>query len=269
MIDYEFFAKHHSMNKKDLIADIDSTLDKILKYAQTDPNHSYAYYSVLKSLLEDLKKKINSVTLMEHLEDGWCYDWGVNYNGADLQLVHYTLYDGYPVEPALAELDQAFQIIFVPTKLLTVNEFASLHGVEVVTVRQWIRRGKIRTAKKYGNEWRIPALTDTPKRGYTSACYEWTDTFSGLPEDLIYLDEYCRALITQDDDDKKVFYVFLFNEPAVDGIRTAAKTLKCTAAERERIELAIISQPSVRYVQNHMDGIWIDLMGIYKNRGDE
>lgn len=78
MIDYDFFIKHHSMNKSDLIEDIDSTLEKILLHAETDPNHSYAYYSTLKNLLENLKDKILSSTLMEQLENGWCYDWGVN-----------------------------------------------------------------------------------------------------------------------------------------------------------------------------------------------
>ena len=269
MIDYDFFIKHHSMNKSDLIEDIDSTLEKILLHAETDPNHSYAYYSTLKNLLENLKDKILSSTLMEQLETGWCYDWGVNYSGADLQLVHYILYEGYPEDPSLEELDQVFPILSVPTSLLTVDEFASLHGVEVVTVRQWIRRGKIRTAKKYGNEWRIPSLTDTPKRGYTSAHYKWSDTLSGLPEDLLYLNEYNEALFTQDDDDKKLFYVFLYNEPAVDGLRTAGKTLECTAAERERIELTIISQPSVHYMQNFIDSICIDLMEVFNSGGDE
>ena len=63
--------------------------------------------------------------------------------------------------------------------------------------------------------------------------------------------------------------VFLYNEPAVDGLRTAGKTLECTAAERERIELTIISQPSVHYMQNFIDSICIDLMEVFNSGGDE
>lgn len=40
MIDYSFFERNHCMNKEDLTVDIDETLDKILKNAETDPSHS-------------------------------------------------------------------------------------------------------------------------------------------------------------------------------------------------------------------------------------
>ena len=75
MIDYSYFERNHCMNKEDLTVDIDETLDKILKNAETDPSHSYAYYTTLKNLLEELKKKISEVILMEKLDKGWCYDW--------------------------------------------------------------------------------------------------------------------------------------------------------------------------------------------------
>ena len=268
MIDYKYFERTHSMNKEDLIENIDDTLDKILKKAETDPNHSYAYYTTLKNLLDEFKIQLSEIILMEKLDKGWCYDWGVSYKGADLQLVHYTLYDGYPeVDPSLMNLDQVFTILTVPSKMLTVEEYALLNGAEVGTARQWIRRGKIRTAKKYGNEWKIPALTDTPKRGYTSASYSWSDKLIGLPTDLEYLNDYCEALFQQDDDDKKLYYVSLYDAESSDGVMRAAKVLECTTSERERIELAIISQPEVNYCQNFRDNICIDLMNIYSENG--
>lgn len=270
MIDYTFFEKYHSMNKEDLIVDIDDTLDKILKKAETDPNHSYAFYTTLKNLLDELKKQLDEIILMEKLDKGWCYDWGVSYKGAELQLIHYSLYDGYPDEdPSLINLDQAFTIFTVPSKMLTVEEYALLNGIEVGTARQWIRRGKIRTAKKYGNEWKIPALTDTPKRGYTSARYSWSGKMIGLPKDLEYLNDYCEALFQQDDDDKKLYYVYLYDSKARDGVMRAEKVIECTTSEREKIELAIISQPEVNYFQNFRDNICIDLMNIYNENGGE
>lgn len=268
MIDYSFFERNHSMNKDDLIADIDETLGRILKNAETDPSHSYAYYTTLKNLLDELKNKIGEVILMEKLDTGWCYDWGVSYRGAELQLVHYELYDGYPQgDPSLIEMNQEFTILLVPTKMLTVEEYAVLNGVEVGTVRQWIRRGKIRTAKKYGNEWKIPALTDTPKRGYTSAHYSWDGKLIGLSTDLEYLNDYRQASFMQDDDDKKLFYVYLYQDGNRKGLMTADKVIECDASEREKIELAIISQPEVNYDQNFRDNICIDLMHIYAEQG--
>lgn len=270
MIDYSFFERNHCMNKEDLAADIDETLDKILKNAESDPSHSYAYYTTLKNLLEELKKKISEVILMEKLDKGWCYDWGVSYKGADLQLVHYELYDGYPEEdPSLIEMNQMFSILSVPSKMLTVEEYATLNGVEVGTVRQWIRRGKIRTAKKYGNEWKIPELTDTPKRGYTSARYSWSGNMIGLPSDIEYLNNYHQALFMQDDDDKKLFYVYLYCNENMEGVLKADKVIECNSSERERLELAIISQPEANYYQNFRENICIDLMHIYTERGGE
>lgn len=267
MIDYSFFERNHCMNKEDLTVDIDETLDKILKNAETDPSHSYAYYTTLKNLLEELKKKISEVILMEKLDKGWCYDWGVSYKGADLQLVHYELYDGYPEEdPSLIEMNQMFSILSVPSKMLTVEEYATLNGVEVGTVRQWIRRGKIRTAKKYGNEWKIPALTDTPKRGYTSASYSWSSKLTDLPSNLEYLNDYQKAVFTQDDDDKKLFYIYLYCGEKKFKLE-ADRVIECNTSERERLELAIISQPEVTYHQNFRDDICIDLMHIYAGRG--
>jgi len=266
---YEYFKEVHLMNKEDIVTDVDRTLDAILKNAEKDPRHSYAYYATLRKLLEEFKTALGNIVFMDKLDDGWCYDWGVSYSGADLQLVHYKLYEGYPEDPSLIEFDQLFTLFTVPTKLLTVDEYALLHGVEVVTVRQWIRRGKIRTAKKYGNEWRIPALTDTPKRGYTSAFYEWSNTLTGLPNGLEYLNDYCEACFLQDDEDKRLFYVRLYDKKAENGVMSAAKVLECTAAERERIELAIISQPSVEYKSNFTDNICVDLMNIYSGGGEE
>ena len=270
MIDYKFFERSHSMNKEDLIADMDDTLEKILKKAETDPNHSYAYYTTLKNLMDELKVQLSETILMEKLDLGWCYDWGVSYKGAELQLVHYCLYDGYPEEdPTLMNIDQVFILLNVPTKMLTVEEYALLNGVEVGTVRQWIRRGKIRTAKKYGNEWKIPALTDTPKRGYTSASYSWSDKLIGLPTDLEYLNNYCEALFRQDDDDKKLYYINLYDSKVSEGVHEVSEVIECTTSERERIELAIISQPEVNYCQNFRDNICIDLMHIYNENGGE
>ena len=42
--------------------------------------------------------------------------------------------------------------------MITVSEFAELHGVQSVTVRQWIRRGKLRAIKKQGRDWLIADL---------------------------------------------------------------------------------------------------------------
>ena len=265
MTKYEKFRKRHIANKNELIEMAKREMNEVLLHSESDPLHSSAYYGTFKRLVMDFINEVDKLTLMEKLEDGWCYDFGVNYYGVDLQLLHFEVYDGYEDDDSLLGIDQVLTIYTLPSKLLTVEEFAEMHGVEVVTVRQWIRRGKIRTAKKYGNEWRIPALTDTPKRGYTSAVYKWNDKLSGLPKELEYLNDYCEAVFSQDLEEKRVFWICLYDKKGAESvIREAGKTIQCTATEREKIELAIISQPSVDYLPNYEDSILIDLMNLHR-----
>lgn len=59
-------------------------------------------------------------------------------------------------------------LITVECDYLTVEQYDSMLGIEPVTVRQWIRRGKLRHAKKNGRDWLIPDTEDKPQRGFTS-----------------------------------------------------------------------------------------------------
>ena len=47
---------------------------------------------------------------------------------------------------------------------VTVMQYAQAHGLNPITVRQWIRRGKLPEAKKLGILWVIPEGTQIPTR---------------------------------------------------------------------------------------------------------
>ena len=87
-----------------------------------------------------------------------------------------------------------------------------------------------------------------------------------LPSNLEYLNDYQKAVFTQDDDDKKLFYIYLYCGEKKFKLE-ADRVIECNTSERERLELAIISQPEVTYHQNFRDDICIDLMHIYAGRG--
>lgn len=93
----------------------------------------------------------------------------------------------------------------VDTKLLTVDDYANTYGVNTGTVRQWIRRGKIRNAIKLGNEWRIPELTDMPTRGYQTGIYMWMEYLKNLHKEYEFLRNYTTAMFDQDSIDKNKF----------------------------------------------------------------
>lgn len=265
---YNLYRERHMMTKQDIISDVDGMVKVILEKAAKDPKHSYAYYKTMESLTDKFKQEIMDSVLMEKLEDGWRYEWDISYEGVSLYLVHAVLFDEYEFDTSMREDDQKYLLIQVDSKLMTVDEFARLYNTEVGTVRQWIRRGKIRTAKKLGSEWRIPELTDMPQRGYVSASYHWQEPLIDLPDKLRYLDEYGSATFMQDDDDKKLYHIYLYSKDEENN-HFVKKHIECGSAERERVELALISNPVVTYCQNFRENLAIDLMTIYSNREEE
>ena len=48
---------------------------------------------------------------------------------------------------------------------VTVQQFATLHGVSPVTVRLWISTGRLAGAQKLGRDWLIPADAVRPTDG--------------------------------------------------------------------------------------------------------
>ena len=113
------------------------------------------------------------------------------------------LYDDLDDDPVDYEVDQEFTLLEVECKNLSVEEYSKKYDVDPSTVRQWIRRGKIRTAWKSGNEWMIPELSDTPRRGFTEACYEWDDNIGHVPEEYDFLHSFNTLHIVQEKNDKK------------------------------------------------------------------
>jgi len=120
--------------------------------------------------------------------------------------------------------------------LLTVEEFARDWGIEPVTVRQWIRRGKLRTAKKIGRDWFIPELQDKPERGFRSANYI-IDQPNSLEIPQYPLVSVCnRLVIFQDENDRKNFAVALINDKT-----EFREEMTLNRKEVEALEYALIS----------------------------
>ena len=126
---------------------------------------------------------------------------------------------------------------------LTVEEYAEKYDVEPVTVRQWIRRGKLRSAEKIGNEWRIPESEDIPKRGYETGAYsintEYAIRREAIPsEPYSFLKDTESLTIFQNKDDKNTFTV-MYNVHN----KWEPQTLELNTREREKLELFLISTP--------------------------
>ena len=223
--------------------------------SRKDAHHSAAYYHAVFGLFDRFLEKLDSSILFKELEADWHYAVLYNYDGMSLLLIH-DLYcgkgeDGYDIYMP----DQEYTLFTLFSKYLTVDEYARISGVGVGTVRQWIRRGKIRTAKKYGNEWRISELSDPPQRGYTDVVYGWEEPLTSVPEEFRYLEGHSSVFIHQEED-KKVFQAVLFNEDSP----LPGNILHLSTPERERLEVYLIGNPEVHLMQDFQESLAINLI---------
>lgn len=136
-------------------------------------------------------------------------------------------------------------LIKVECDYLTVEQYASMLGIEPVTVRQWIRRGKLRYAKKYGRDWLIPNIEDKPRRGFTCVQYI-VENDAQIESDEFPLLATCDSIdILQDRDNKGKFVCYLNNYKT-----KFHSELELTRSEVERLEHTIIESGKARVGEN-------------------
>lgn len=143
------------------------------------------------------------------------------------------------------EVQQEFEILKLYTKMLTVEDYANLYDIEVVTVRQWIRRGKIRSAQKLGSEWRIPELAIVHYKKYQSVKYYWKDRLTDIPQYINFINDYNEVEILQSHQDKKI-YKLIF----MDKNKEKQCVIECDVKLKEKIELYMISSPLIQTNDN-------------------
>ena len=202
------------------------------------------FLRTLIDLLGRFEKKITETPLFDAPEDWWAFSFEIASTAITLNLEHYSSIT-FDAERSIedSEVDATFPLLKVSAKLLNVEEFAKRYQVLPVTVRQWIRRGKLRTATKVGTEWRIPELTELPVRGYRSARYEWSEKLTSLPDTFSYINNYNSAEFTQDEKDKNLYHVDFSGD-------NGDRRINCNIKGREQLELMLISDPAAVYVSD-------------------
>ena len=252
--------------KADLLEWLEKARERTKKKSETDLKHSAAFYHVYDKLLVKFIERISKTVLFERLEDFWHYAVSLSDSGAVLYLEHYTYQ--YQGDTLNFFSDQSFTLLYVNTRTLTVEEYAATYGVTAGTVRQWIRRGKIRNAIKTGSEWRIPELTELPGRGYQSGVYMWYERLRNLPPEYAFLNDYAAALFNQDRNDKNMFTITFVAR----GVEN--KEMRVDTKEREKVELFMISHPQIHFNGGPEDGLNLHIArkqetGFYHDTGAE
>lgn len=198
-----------------------------IKYKENVGEHKK---NTIISLLIKFKEKIENTNLPPLVEN-WYFNYKILEDRITLSLI-------FIKDNKIAE---EFILFNVKCNYLSVEAYAQKYNVSVTTVRQWIRRGKIRSAKKVGRNWLIPELTDEISRGFKPVIYFWDLLPDNLVESFPYLKECDSIKIVQDSYCKKIYNIYLNNEKA----KTVNKIL--SKNEVEKLELALISEPNIKF----------------------
>ena len=235
----EIAWKNLPRTKQAVIATLDNANRSIVNEMRNNPLHTVQYYNALSQLLNKVIVEIASRNIFD-APDGWFYSFVITNKSAALYIQHVAEIQMDENGNALLDVNEKFRLINYPVRLLTVEEYASVSKTEAGTVRQWIRRGKLRNAIKVGGEWRIPEITDPPTRGFTPVRYYNNGHFLSLPKELgVSLNQKpCIIDIYKAKEEKG--YVVLFDyAPAMIPQRLL------TDAEREKLELMLISNSNI------------------------
>lgn len=235
----DVFERESIRTKEALIESIEQTRKRYQEQAASGKgNHSASFYAALDELLDQFALELLIKKLPEPLNEWWSYSYVITSYGIKLMMNYYEWTHDYG---GSFDCSRAGEIMLfeMPAKMLTVSEYAAMNGVESVTVRQWIRRAKIRSAVKYGREWLIPELAEIPKeKGYTPCHYYWKSTLSDLPAKFAFLNEFKSAYIDQDEEDKDKFLLSL--SVGIPGVYT--RMLDAIAGTGTEIELEKIKE---------------------------
>ncbi len=252
-------------NKRDVLKDLRDTssrVQRIVELLQEANSHKATQYKVLGRMLDEMIEWFDdpcTPLLPLPYYSGWVYEVQTTTNGVSLDLCHRSSLveepyevDGQIFTTWVAELLDAHSVCkHIAPKYLTVSEYAELYGVEAVTVRQWIRRGKLRNAKKNGSEWMLSELSiPSQERKYTTGVYTRDNVLTELPAEYSFLSKYNRVRIEASEEEKGTFLIKL-NSANWD--RT--ETIKMTKQEREKFEYYLIGNASFQSTES-----WISTM---------
>lgn len=243
----EFITRVLIRNKEEILKVLQLLKDRKLENLKKGNEHSLAYYSIYESLYDSFIENIRQIPIMTITDPWWYYaieesQEGIELKASLLSKLSFRIGDDGEAYFRGHSTRGGYVVAQLSLRKLTVEEYAEKYGVEPVTVRQWIRRGKLRSANKTGNEWRIPESTDIPKRGYESGVYSISREYQTKRNEIKSPYDFLRIAnsiyIIQDKQDKNKYMVIYDTDYDDD-----QHSLEMNSKEREKLELFLISTP--------------------------
>jgi hypothetical protein len=233
------FRKTELFSKEEVLQSFNLTIE----YIEDDDELEYTDEMRRKKLdlCYKFKKSLDKCQLPKLTEKWWFYKYEFTGDGIELLLCSCEDIE-VDEEGAMSSMTitDEHKLISVSCDYLTVEQYAIMQSVTPITVRQWIRRGKLRHAKKNGRDWLIPSLEEKPSRGYESVQYTWDEIPQDTLEEFPFLKMYTSLFIYQDENDKTKYICILENYKAKLRLK-----MEFTRQEIEKLELALISTGKV------------------------
>ena len=239
----KLFRENYLFTREDVLKSLELFIDH--EKLNEEPRYTD---EVVKNRIKLCKKFLAAVKkckLPVLTELWWFYEYQFLGNSMELNLCHADEIEVENGEISGMTSTVEHTLITVDCDYLTVEQYASMIGIEPVTVRQWIRRGKLRHAKKNGRDWLIPDTEDRPQRGFTSVQYI-VEKEAIIESDEFPLLSACDSIsILQDQDNKSKFVCYLNNYKT-----NFNSKLELTRSEVERLEHTIIESGKARVAGN-------------------
>ena len=236
----EYFINNMLINKEDVLL----SLRDYIEYCKEtkEENWSKKKREIIIKILFNFYDRIESFDFPVINSQNWYYEYFWNRDGISLKLMYCDelILDD---EGEIDSTSSSNSIIIVEEKCLylSVEEYAKVYDVKPTTVRQWIRRGKIRNAKKIGRDWLISELADKPQKGYTDVSYFINYLSNEILEKYPYLQKYERLSIGKSNLENDKYEIFLSSKKE----KYPYERMYLSTIEREKLELMLISENEV------------------------
>ena len=240
----EVFDNDYITTKAELL----EALGRYVKKAKSDEGldifqeRSEGFKKAYLKILNEFYEAVLKTKLFEELEPWWFYSFSIDEKGASLHL-QYAEYVSVDQKEGYIDsmfIGEDFELVTKEAKMLSVEQYAENYGVSVGTVRQWIRRAKIRGAVKTGTGWRISELCAVRKRKYSPGRYYFAEG-SVISEEYPFLNQCGQVSIRQDVERAELFHITYYGENEED-----YGELQMNRQEREKFELFLNSHPEVQ-----------------------
>lgn len=248
--DLELFNRRAIRTKKELLYAVDKYIDRL----QQDEGIEIVRRGRSKPLAElmlEFRGKIE-ITPLADLEKPFCaYEVDIVDTEIELYINEYSeiAFDNNgEMEKSRSSITPG--IIVTTAPYIPINKFADMQGVKAGTVRQWIRRGKIRNVKKIGSEWLIASTEGKPDRGFNDGTYYCIDEDGDMSK-LFPLKEGTHSiwLWKEDPYSEECFATMRDNqERKIDEI-------KLNRTAREKLEHALAAAEEVKFQSTFIDAI--------------